>query len=568
MSGSAPDAYWSMEDGAQSSQWRPETPGIPHAYALVVNLGLGGNTDPAEPAGSDVFTGSAPVAKLLNDNQMFFPDAIYANTGRWTIQQAVYLDWESTGFNSTFTAYTASHNFNVQIFPDSGFFRITSVVLATGSTVFTVNDTITAAEVYNVPLSLVYQSNNTAGGTFTARLIAADGTVVASASSTGTGNHAVLERFNAYSTRETFGLGTLALGHVGVYTDATFDIAVDSVPAAQAMGGWVGELAHERVERLCAEEGVPVAVTATTSQAMGPQGRNTLVALVRECAVVDFGLLYEPADAAGLAYLSSSERYNLAAAITLQYDQGHIAPPWDPTDDDLGTRNDVTVSRSGGSSVRVTDETSIAAVGVYDDTISANTELDEQLAGLAGWAVNLGTVDELRWPAVKPNLMKHPALIDDWLTAELGSKLAVTGHPSPLAPQDIEQLIEGYDEVFGSFEYSVTVNLSPASGWTVAVYGVDAAATRYGAAYTVLAEDLTSSETAADVNSGGETWITTASHPSAFPLNVDIGGLTYSCTAITGSGSSYTLTLVRLATDKAHLTGTAVTVTDTARYGL
>jgi hypothetical protein len=100
------------------------------------------------------------------------------------------------------------------------------------------------------------------------------------------------------------------------------------------------------------------------------------------------------------------------------------------------------------------------------------------------------------------------------------------------------------------------------------VYGTDATAYRYGAKDTNLAEDLTSVEAAADVDTGTDTWATTASHPSVFPLNVNIGGLTYSCTAITGTHPNLTLTLVRLATDRTHATGTQVTVTDTGRYGL
>lgn len=247
---------------------------------------------------------------------------------------------------------------------------------------------------------------------------------------------------------------------------------VDAAARYQALLGWAGEMAHDRVDRLCTEEGVPVTVTATTSQPMGAQTSNTLIALLRECGTTDFGLLYEPLDA-GLAYLSSTERYNRAAALTLQYDQGHIAPPWDPSDDDRDTRNDVTASRRGGSSARVTDEASIAAIDVYDDTVSVNTETDEQLNDVAGWAVNLGTVDELRWPAVKPNFLDHPSLIDDWMAADLGSQLHVTGHPSPLAPDEIEQIIEGYDETFGSFEYTAVANLSPASGWRVAVLDDD-----------------------------------------------------------------------------------------------
>lgn len=288
-----------------------------------------------------------------------------------------------------------------------------------------------------------------------------DGVQVGSGTEPGVTLYApTLARVNAESSTTQM---PQSISHVAAWVPvrSTFDTYL-------AVDGWAGELAHVRFGRLCAEEGIDATTAATTSQPMGPQGAGALVSELRACATTDFALMYEPADSAGLAFLSSSERYNRAAAITLQYDQGHVAPPWDPTDDDRDTRNDVTASRSGGSSARVTDETSIAAIGVYDDTISANTETDDQLNDVAGWAVNLGTVDELRWPAVKPNFLDHPSLIDDWMAADLGSQLHVTGHPSPLAPDEIEQIVEGYDETFGSYEYSVVANLSPASGWVVA----------------------------------------------------------------------------------------------------
>lgn len=459
----APLAYWPLEDGGDVTTFAAYTAGTAAATGALY---LGTNS-PADPAGCTSIPGSAPCAQLPIGAILDFTVPDHTSSGTWATHVAIHEDEGTTQFGWNMRSVPDNVSLTVLIYPGTPLFMVGAVNIATGATIFSNTDTIVATDTVGVPASLIVGCSGAAGGTTVVRLLDGNGNTIATTTNTGTGVSMTPRTLSA-SCVAVVGGGSVGVGHVVYYNDASFNIATGGVDLARSTGGWPGEMAHERVDRLCAEEGVPVTVTATTSQAMGPQRSNTLVALLRECATTDFGLLYEPADAAGLAFLSSSERYNLDPAIVLEYDQGQIAPPWDPTDDDRDTRNDVTASRPGGSSARVTDETSIAAIGVYDDTLSANTESDDQLNDIAAWAVNLGTVDELRWPAVKPNLLKHPSLIDDWLTADLGSWLAVTGHPSPLAPDDIEQIIEGYDEVFGSYEFSVTANLSPASGWRVA----------------------------------------------------------------------------------------------------
>jgi hypothetical protein len=466
-----PHAYWPMEDEPDALSFASAIPGRPA-------LAAGGDI---EPGSDDTLAGSGALATLTATDTVAFTIPDYTNAGQCVVQWVTKIPTEP-GAEVTLAEFTGTggpvNKWRVTCVPGS----------PTNIWIYDLNSAGTVVNSTGIPLDGSSTHNPSEADfyghwammTFAIEQIGAfvdhwlgvtvdptDGGVSAANAAAGTAGKLTGGTF--------YGAATPSLGHVVVYTDPAFDAGSggDAANNAAALAGYSGEMAHERVERLCREERIPVTVTATTSQAMGPQGTATTVALLRECATTDFGLLYEPSDAAGLAYLSSTERYNQAAAITLQYDQGHVSPPWDPTDDDRDTRNDVTASRRDGSSARVTDEASIAAIGVYDDTLSVSAASDEQLGNIAGWAVNLGTIDELRWPAVKPNFLDHPSLIDDWMAADLGSQLHVTGHPSPLAPDEIQQIIEGYDETFGSYEYTVVANLSPASGWIVGEYDDD-----------------------------------------------------------------------------------------------
>lgn len=505
--GSSPSAYWTLQDESGSTS---------AASALAGGARLAANSLVEFGSGTLVPGGASAVVDMSAGGYL---------TGATGVAQGAVASWEMEGMFGWTTLPPNSSQVNliagmttpgssigewgIGTFESSGTLRFGIYRLSSGGTSLGFSSQpILAGVLYHFRIRM---EQNGADVDFTRWL---DGVQVGSGSETGVTLYApVRARVNGDASLTQM---PQSLSHLGVWV--TVRATADTYLAAD---GYAGEQAHERVDRLCTEEGVPVTVTATTSQAMGAQGVDTLVNLLRECATTDFGLLYEPLDA-GLAYRSSTERYNQTAAITLDYSAGQIAPPWDPSDDDRDFRNDVTASKSGGSSARVADEDSITAVGVYDDTISANTETDEQLPNVAGWAVNLGTVDELRWPAVKPNFLKHPSLIDSWMAADLGDLLHVTGHPSPLAPDDIRQVIEGYDETFGSFEYTAVANLSPASGWDVAEWD-DAGLARFAADGSTLYAAISSSATSWSVKPNGTRWTTDAADFTP-DMQVIVGG--------------------------------------------
>ncbi|MDX2946820.1 hypothetical protein PV383_38475 [Streptomyces caniscabiei] len=100
----------------------------------------------------------------------------------------------------------------------------------------------------------------------------------------------------------------MTIGHI-TYWGTTVPRAVDTW---QAANGYDRELAGRRIERLCAEQGVPLMVNGNLDQtlAMGPQKPGAFLDLVQSAADVDGGVVYEARDTAGLAYRTRRSKYN------------------------------------------------------------------------------------------------------------------------------------------------------------------------------------------------------------------------------------------------------------------
>ncbi|WP_084965251.1 carbohydrate binding domain-containing protein [Thermoactinospora rubra] len=276
------------------------------------------------------------------------------------------------------------------------------------------------------------------------------------------------------------GIDGISIGHVTVQNAVTtlFDLGAQ-------LAGWKGETAGRRIERLCEEEGIAFRAIGDLddSTRMGVQAPGAFLDLVRACAQADGGLLYEPRDCFGLGYRTRSSLYNQAARVALSYSGKHLADSLDPVDDDQNVRNDVTVSREGGSSARAVQETGTLSVlappngvGRYDVSETVNVEYDLDLFDQAGWRLHLGTVDEARYPQIHVDLSRPQIAGDSALTqalrlAEVGDRLAITGLPAWLPPEAISQIVVGYSELLGNFEHQLTFNCVPESPYRPGVYG-------------------------------------------------------------------------------------------------
>lgn len=367
-------------------------------------------------------------------------------------------------------------------------------------------------------------------------------------------------------------LGDTAIGHVTVVNRAgTFD-------GSEAVDGHQGETAQERALRLATEEGLSVDIVTkgTTGDAvlLGPQSSATLLSLFEGIADASDSILFEPRDQAGLALRTRTSMYNRDASVTLSVTSSQLADVLVPVDDDQQTRNDREVIRTGGSSARATLETGALSVqdppgGVgrgYDDSVTLPLYSDRLAQHLAQWRLHKGTVDEARFPSIPVRITASTdaTLAAQLLALDVGDRIAVTGLPSWMPPDDLSLLILGYSEDFDEFVHTITFVCAPESPYRVGVYGTS----RYDTAGSELTSAITSGATSISVTTtSGPVWTQDAAE---FPFDVRCGGEVMTVTNITSSTSPQTFTVTRSTNgvSKSHAAGTALSLADPAVYAL
>lgn len=293
--------------------------------------------------------------------------------------------------------------------------------------------------------------------------------------------------------------------------------------------GYRGELAADRISRLCSENDIPAVVYSGDSEPMGRQKAAKLVDLLRECENADQGVLFERGLALG--YLPRSRRYNLPVALALDWAAGDLAEPPEPVDDDQRLRNQWTVTRTDGSSATASNAASIELEGLYDDSTEVNILFDERLVDFASWLTMVGTGNYLRWPRITINLVAHPELIGQWLASGIGSRVTVANPPSQILGETIDLIIEGYTETINQYVWTVELACSPAQPWDVAVYGTD----RYDSVSSFLqTTTLSASATSLKIITTDQRtpWSTTAP-----PYLITLGGEDMTVTAMTATNA-------------------------------
>lgn len=375
----------------------------------------------------------------------------------------------------------------------------------------------------------------------------------------------------------------VAVGHliVGTDTDAFRSFAPYSEPFG--FRGFVGEPAADRVERLCAEEGVPVTIIgdADESEPMGYQSIDTLTELLLECARTDSGLLYEVRGSAALQYRSGRHLYDRDTDLTMTLSMASpgVAPGLDPELSDLYVRNDVEAKSRTGSG-RATLESgpmSVLAppdgVGRYDTSLEVNPSDDDRLPHLAGWHLGRNTYAGVRFRRVTVDLDANPSLATDVNRVGLGYVVVLTDlHPED-SPDDFRGLVVQVNDRIKPDRRLVTWTLIPALPFDVGIIGDDAGTIdllgfRIDTDLTTLNEALDTTETGVDTTGG--TWTTDADNwntgLSGGGLFLTIGGEQMRVTARAGS----TFTVVRSVNGvvKSHSIGDPVHVSSPVTIGV
>src|SRR5262249_28728562 len=185
-----------------------------------------------------------------------------------------------------------------------------------------------------------------------------DGVLITSGHVTATSPEPVIDvlylRFGLNDGQPTSANTTrVAIGHVAFWENTSPPSLATAVNVAY---GRLGELAGSRITRLCAENGISLVFTGSTSttKPCGPQYALPVTDLLNEAAVVDGGFLSETIGAVGLTYQTVDATYNRTVDLALNYAVNHhLGEPLAPVDDDQALRNDVTVTRKGAGSFEV-----------------------------------------------------------------------------------------------------------------------------------------------------------------------------------------------------------------------
>ncbi|RSS51364.1 hypothetical protein [Streptomyces sp. WAC01280] len=364
------------------------------------------------------------------------------------------------------------------------------------------------------------------------------------------------------------GLPDIRVGHITAWATDVIAAAYDS-----ADHGFTGETATSRMSRLATEESRTVALSVYTdpakpSMALGSQRPEDLLTLLQDCADADGGILYESKTDASLTYRDRQTLYNQTPGLVLSYTaEGEIGPPLEPIDDDQKSRNDITVSRTAGSSARAVQETgpmSTAAppngIGVYDDSVTLNLADDNQPPQIAAWRLHLGTWDEARYPTVRLMLHAAPHLIPAALRLTVGDRIQITDLPPWLPPGPLDLIVQGWSQVIDQYTWDIVLNCTPAGPWTIGVLD-DKLLGRLGTDGSTLGSGVSANATSMTfVSSPGPRWIDSAGFPTEFPFDVLIGGEQVRVTGITGTTLTQTATVVRSVNGitKSHSAGASI----------
>jgi hypothetical protein len=510
-------AYWSFEDGADSTS-------IASPIAGVAPMTISGEYTFANDS---AFVGSKPLLVVASGENAYMEAPVPA------IPQVVGVAWTVTRFFRITDPAVSPANTQLMAVDTTGrvaTWRITindTQVAVSGldaDEVGVVLDTFPSDPVFFGDEAQIYLqiTDNGANVDWAVRLIPFPGSGVYVMSGSYAGNTGVPVGFRNSLTGPPSGV---TVGHL------TFSTGLNAGWPAPADSGFAGEPATSRIERLCREEGIPHTIdgsfgtgwleVAANVPRMGPQRPLALLDLLEEAAVTDGGILTEMLRAPGIAYRSRHTMLNQPVRLTWDVAARGVINPLKPTRNDEALRNDITVTRTGGSSAREVDP--FARV-LYDEAVEVNVQLDSALPSQAGWRLRIGSWPGMRWTQVPLELEFNGDLINDWVKLCLGDRFQITNLPTPEFPTpDIDLLVVGYTESFWSGGWTARLICVPAGPFTVGEVQ-DSVLGRADTAGSELTTAVTSSATSWPVaTTSWPPWRSTAGGAS-FPFDVAAAG--------------------------------------------
>lgn len=244
---------------------------------------------------------------------------------------------------------------------------------------------------------------------------------------------------------------------------------------ASALGGWNGENALTRFQRICTEQNIAVESIGVTSTAMGPQIDDTLVNVLQTVEDTDGGFIYETQDQFGLGYRTMQSLQNQSAKLTLDYASAQLASALTPVNDDALVRNDVTLANFDGYSSRtflangarsLLDPPNGIGTG-YEYTRNVNSTSHSQVNALGSQILDCGCTFQNRYPTVTVNFARitTAGLFNTAPSMRIGDYLQILNMPSFMGGGTEKQLAVGWTETLSNYTWEIAYNTIPETPW-------------------------------------------------------------------------------------------------------
>jgi hypothetical protein len=271
------------------------------------------------------------------------------------------------------------------------------------------------------------------------------------------------------------------LSHVAAYAGTALPVARILNQHQAGATGLAGERTDQRIARVADWIGLPASDRDLDigDKRMGAQstaGKQPLQVMA-EAAAVEQGVLFVAPDGK-LTFHRLSRRYNRASPdLTLDCaSSGHVQVGLVMPGDDFGVVNDIEVTRAGGAAQRVINAASIDDYGLYRDSLEIPAFSDADAQAVGNWRVGNWGTPRIRVPNLTINLSRlhtlNPSLVEAILGLRISSLVRLTNLPTQAPGTSVDVFVEGWTEhIDVAGEWSITLNCSPADGYTVAVVG-------------------------------------------------------------------------------------------------
>jgi hypothetical protein len=376
--------------------------------------------------------------------------------------------------------------------------------------------------------------------------------------------------------------GETAYGHLAVWGSQI--TSVDHAAIHEAALGNPGEVPAYRAKRVAEEYGYALDWIGTDSDGkpMGAQRVANVLELLNDAEQVDGGLLYEQRSRSAFQFRTLRSMSSRPSWLTLDVATGKHLTELTPVTDERELCNRFTARGSDGgeyvysldSGVLSTLPPNEGGVGVLDRSSTYNVESAADLPDLARHAVARGTIDQERYTAVVVDLHRSAVsgtagLMSLLLDLDIGDQITLSGLGTYQIYDDRDVIVVGMSGRLDQLRHTKTLVTMPAEltrVWTLASAVTDALETcRLDSDHTTLAEDLTATETDVTVaiENGKEFWVNSVSHSNRFPFDVICGGERMTVTAGTSpSGQNQTWTVIRSVNGvvKTHNSGSKISL--------